>query len=164
MDHLSASVAPEKHSQEQQTAVIEDQASVVISLAPIYQDTIGDGLHILGIPLCVLMQVLCCTVSNVSHSFSNARVESYSALLKSLQEVIHREGFDLATPMVRTKQLFWFLFHSNYNTLFFLKNVIHHKPIHILLEGIKSHSGARSTIILFLSHIDTHLLLNSKKQ
>lgn len=29
-------------------------------------------------------------------------IESYSALLKSLQEVIHREGFDLSTPMVRT--------------------------------------------------------------
>lgn len=30
-------------------------------------------------------------------------LESYSALLKSLQEVIHKNGFDLKPPMVRSE-------------------------------------------------------------
>lgn len=34
--------------------------------------------------------------------FSSTMLESYSALLKSLQEVIHKKGFDLTTPMVRS--------------------------------------------------------------
>ncbi|XP_038162654.1 elongator complex protein 4 isoform X2 [Cyprinodon tularosa] len=38
---------------------------------------------------------------HVTPSSEAHRVESYSALLKSLQEVIQREGFDLATPMDR---------------------------------------------------------------
>ncbi|XP_039467376.1 elongator complex protein 4 isoform X2 [Oreochromis aureus] len=38
------------------------------------------------------------TQSSTTHS---RMIESYSALLKSLQEVIHREGFDLSTPMDR---------------------------------------------------------------
>ncbi|KAM8762615.1 elongator complex protein 4 isoform 1-T1 [Acanthopagrus schlegelii] len=36
------------------------------------------------------------TQSSSTHS---SKLESYSALLKSLQEVIHREGFDVAAPM-----------------------------------------------------------------
>lgn len=35
--------------------------------------------------------------------FSSTILESYSALLKSLQEVIHKNGFDLKTPMVRSE-------------------------------------------------------------
>lgn len=46
---------------------------------------------------------------SVSHSsslmslpvFCSTGLESYSALLTSLQELIHKKGFDLATPMVR---------------------------------------------------------------
>lgn len=38
--------------------------------------------------------------------FSSTMLESYSALLKSLQEVIHKKGFDLTTPMVRSESEF----------------------------------------------------------
>lgn len=37
---------------------------------------------------------------------SSTILESYSALLKSLQEVIHKNGFDLKTPMVRYESKF----------------------------------------------------------
>lgn len=35
--------------------------------------------------------------------FPSTMLESYAALLKSLQEVVHKKGFDLATPVVRSE-------------------------------------------------------------
>lgn len=47
--------------------------------------------------------VVCFAVSvfPLPYALSSPMLGSYSALLKTLQEVIHREGFDLSTPMVR---------------------------------------------------------------
>lgn len=44
-----------------------------------------------------------CPLFPPSYVLSSPVLESYSALLKSLQEVIHKEGFDVAAPMVRTR-------------------------------------------------------------
>ncbi|KAM7015925.1 elongator complex protein 4 isoform 2-T2 [Tautogolabrus adspersus] len=49
------------------------------------------------------------TQSSPTHS---TMLESYSALLKSLQEVIHREGFDLAAPMSNSRNILRIGLHS----------------------------------------------------
>ncbi|XP_060897821.1 elongator complex protein 4 isoform X2 [Labrus mixtus] len=49
------------------------------------------------------------TQSSSTHS---TMPESYSALLKSLQEVIHREGFDLAAPMSNSRNILRIGLHS----------------------------------------------------
>uniref|UniRef100_A0A8C9YVP2 Elongator complex protein 4 n=1 Tax=Sander lucioperca TaxID=283035 RepID=A0A8C9YVP2_SANLU len=49
------------------------------------------------------------TQSSPTHS---TMPESYSALLKSLQEVIHREGFDVAAPMSKSRNILRIGLHS----------------------------------------------------
>lgn len=100
---------------------------MVIGLAQFYQNSLSDNLHILNKAFVFSFWVSASLFPFfLPCALSSRMIESYSALLKSLQEVIHREGFDLSTPMVRISYI-CFVFvsfepgnggFSNYNLYF----------------------------------------------
>lgn len=93
MDHLSASVAPEQHSQEEHAAVRERQTMSgsarpgLINMARCSQPAPS-------------VLVVSSTAFTLSSLLSSPMLSSYSALLRSLEEVIHKGGFEVAAPMV----------------------------------------------------------------
>lgn len=76
----------------------------MIGLAQFYQNGFNYSLHVLSNPFVFSFWLSppLCPLSHLSCVLFSTMLESYSALLKSLQEVIHREGFDVAAPMVST--------------------------------------------------------------
>lgn len=76
---------------------------MVIGLAQFYQNGFDYSLHVQSNPVVFSFWLSppLCPLSALSCALFSTMLESYSALLKSLQEVIHREGFDVAAPMVR---------------------------------------------------------------
>lgn len=87
--------------------------------------------------------------------FSSTILDPYSALLKSLQEVIHKNGFDLKTPMVRIESKF-----GSFNFIvcvFFWRDAAKEKQIlqlHVWLPSGLSHPTYHfSLMCLPFSHL-----------
>ncbi|XP_047219205.1 elongator complex protein 4 isoform X3 [Girardinichthys multiradiatus] len=92
------------------------------------------------------------------------RVESYSALLRSLQEVIHREGFDLAAPMFsqsKSRNILRVGLHSLGSVLWGDDLCCHDKPRHshaltTFLYGLRA--LLRSSLSVAVVTIPSHLI------
>uniref|UniRef100_A0A3B3TXH2 Elongator complex protein 4 n=1 Tax=Poecilia latipinna TaxID=48699 RepID=A0A3B3TXH2_9TELE len=94
------------------------------------------------------------TPSSAAHS---ARVESYSALLKSLQEVIHREGFDLS----KSRNILRVGLHSLGSALWGDDLCCHDKPRHshaltTFLYGLRA--LLRSSLSVAVVTLPSHLI------
>uniref|UniRef100_A0A3B4GQK0 Elongator complex protein 4 n=1 Tax=Pundamilia nyererei TaxID=303518 RepID=A0A3B4GQK0_9CICH len=95
-------------------------------------------------------------------STTNSRmIESYSALLKSLQEVIHREGFDLSTPMSMSRNILRVGLHSLGSALWNDDLSCHDDPMHnhaltTFLYGLRA--LLRSSLSVAVVTVPSHLI------
>ncbi|KAG8001485.1 Elongator complex protein 4, partial [Nibea albiflora] len=98
------------------------------------------------------------TQSSPTHS---TMLESYSALLKSLQEVIHREGFDVAAPMTKSRNILRIGLHSLGSALWGDDLCCHDNPknVHALtsfLYGLRA--LLRSSLSVAVVTVPSHLI------
>uniref|UniRef100_A0A671VVY9 Elongator complex protein 4 n=1 Tax=Sparus aurata TaxID=8175 RepID=A0A671VVY9_SPAAU len=98
------------------------------------------------------------THSSPTHSM---RLESYSALLKSLQEVIHREGFDVAAPMSKSRNILRIGLHSLGSALWGDDLCCHDKPrnsraLTTFLYGLRA--LLRSSLSVAVVTLPSHLI------
>ncbi|XP_028258180.1 elongator complex protein 4 isoform X2 [Parambassis ranga] len=98
------------------------------------------------------------TQSSATHS---AMLESYSTLLKSLQEVIHREGFDLAAPMSKSRNILRVGLHSLGSALWgddlsCQDNPTHRHALATFLYGLRA--LLRSSLSVAVVTIPSHLI------
>lgn len=104
MDRLSASVAPEKHSQEETRRSHRGLSHRGERPGPVLAKRgLNYSLHVSEVAawrsVSALSALRC-------HSVHSTLLGPYAALLKSVQEVISSQGFDLTVPMVRKQRLF----------------------------------------------------------
>uniref|UniRef100_A0A3Q2PX22 Elongator complex protein 4 n=1 Tax=Fundulus heteroclitus TaxID=8078 RepID=A0A3Q2PX22_FUNHE len=102
-----------------------------------------------------------CLPDHVTPSSTAHRLESYSALLKSLQEVIHREGFDLAAPMSKSRNILRVGLHSLGSALWGDDLCCHDKPRHrhaltTFLYGLRA--LLRSSLSVAVVTLPSHLI------
>ncbi|CAG5854611.1 unnamed protein product [Menidia menidia] len=88
-------------------------------------------------------------------------LESYSAMLKSLQEVIHREGFDLAVPMSKSRNILRVGLHSLGSALWGDDLCCHDNPKHrhaltTFLYGLRA--LLRSSLSVAVVTVPSHLI------
>uniref|UniRef100_A0A4W6CFP2 Elongator complex protein 4 n=1 Tax=Lates calcarifer TaxID=8187 RepID=A0A4W6CFP2_LATCA len=98
------------------------------------------------------------TQSSPAHS---PMLESYSALLKSLQEVIHREGFDVAASMSKSRNILRIGLHSLGSTLWGDDLSCHDNPRHrhalaTFLYGLRA--LLRSSLSVAVVTVPSHLI------
>ncbi|KAF3686339.1 Elongator complex protein 4 [Channa argus] len=98
------------------------------------------------------------TQSSPTHS---AVIESYSALLKSVQEVIHREGFDVAAPMSKSRNILRIGLHSLGSALWGDDLTCQDSPTHrhaltTLLYGLRA--LLRSSLSVAVVTVPSHLI------
>ncbi|XP_041647613.1 elongator complex protein 4 isoform X1 [Cheilinus undulatus] len=101
------------------------------------------------------------THSPLSFAIFSTMLESYSALLKSLQEVIHREGFDLATPMSNSRNILRIGLHSLGSALWGDDLCCHDNPKHgrslsTFLYGLRA--LLRSSLSVAVVTVPSHLI------
>lgn len=104
MDRLSASVAPEKHSQEETQRSHRGLSHRGERPGPVLAKRgLNYSLHVSEVAawrsVSALSALRC-------HSVHSTLLGPYAALLKSIQEVISNQGFNLTVPMVRKQRLF----------------------------------------------------------
>ncbi|XP_071385832.1 elongator complex protein 4 [Centroberyx affinis] len=90
-------------------------------------------------------------------------LESYSALLKSLQEVIHREGFDGAAPMSKSRNILRIGLHSLGSALWgddlcCRDNPRHSHALTTFLYGLRA--LLRSSLSVAVVTVPSHLIQN----
>ncbi|XP_008302043.1 elongator complex protein 4, partial [Stegastes partitus] len=98
------------------------------------------------------------TQTSATHS---PMIESYSALLKSLQEVIHREGFDVAASMPRSRNILRVGLHSLGSALWGDDLSCHDNPRHshaltTFLYGLRA--LLRSSLSVAVVTVPSHLI------
>uniref|UniRef100_A0A3Q3JCP4 Elongator complex protein 4 n=1 Tax=Monopterus albus TaxID=43700 RepID=A0A3Q3JCP4_MONAL len=98
------------------------------------------------------------TQSSPTHS---PMLESYSTLLKSLQEVIHREGFDVAAPMSKSRNILRIGLHSLGSALWSDDLSCHDNPRHrhaltTFLYGLRA--LLRSSLSVAVVTVPSHLI------
>ncbi|XP_040925972.1 elongator complex protein 4 isoform X3 [Betta splendens] len=98
------------------------------------------------------------TLSSPTHS---PVLESYSALLKSLQDIIHKEGFDVAAPMSRPRNILRIGLHSLGSALWGDDLTCHDNPAHrhaltTFLYGLRA--LLRSSLAVAVVTVSSHLI------
>ncbi|KAG7230239.1 hypothetical protein INR49_012372 [Caranx melampygus] len=98
------------------------------------------------------------TQSSPTHS---PMLESYSSLLKSLQEVIHREGFEVAAPMSKSRNILRIGLHSLGSALWGDDLSCHDNPRHrhaltTFLYGLRA--LLRSSLSVAVVTVPSHLI------
>ncbi|KAM4593289.1 elongator complex protein 4 isoform 1-T1 [Odontesthes bonariensis] len=99
--------------------------------------------------------------STHSSTTQSPMLESYSALLKSLQEVIQREGFDLTTPMSKSRNILRVGLHSLGSALWGDDLSCHDNPRHrhtltTFLYGLRA--LLRSSLSVAVVTVPSHLI------
>lgn len=110
MDRLSASVAPEKHSQEETRRSHRGLSHRGERPGPVLAKRgLNYSLHVSEVAARRSVSALSAPSALSAlrcHSVHSALLGPYAALLKSIREVISSQGFDLTVPMVRKQPLF----------------------------------------------------------
>ncbi|KAM6943374.1 elongator complex protein 4 [Xenentodon cancila] len=98
-----------------------------------------------------------------SSTTKSSKLKPYSALLKSLQEVIHREGFDVAAPMSKSRNILRVGLHSLGSALWGDDLSCHDNPRHshaltTFLYGLRA--LLRSSLSVAVVTVPSHLIQN----
>ncbi|KAM7406242.1 hypothetical protein PAMP_000630 [Pampus punctatissimus] len=93
----------------------------------------------------------------------SSMLESYSVLLKSLEEVIHREGFDVAAPMSKSRNILRIGLHSLGSALWGDDLCCHDNPRHghaltTFFYGLRA--LLRSSLAVAVVTVPSHLIPN----